>query len=60
MRAVDDARSTLERLSARGFRLSILSNWPLALTIDRFAENEGWTPFLGAIVVSQRVGFIKP
>jgi len=60
MRAVDDARATLERLSARGFRLAILSNWPLALTIDRFAESQGWMPFLGAIVVSQRVGFIKP
>lgn len=57
---VPDARSTLEQLSGRGFALAILSNWPLASTIDRFAEARGWLPFLRAIVVSQRVGTIKP
>jgi len=57
---VDDAHRTLERLSTDGFRLAILSNWPLAVTIDRFAEAQGWLPFLDAIVVSQRVGTIKP
>jgi FMN phosphatase YigB (HAD superfamily) len=40
--------------------LAILSNWPLAATIDRYAEANGWLPFLRAIVVSQRVGTIKP
>ena len=40
--------------------LAILSNWPLAATIDRYAEAHGWTPHLRAIVVSQRVGTIKP
>jgi FMN phosphatase YigB (HAD superfamily) len=57
---VSDARSTLQQLSGRGFALAILSNWPLASTIDRFAEAQGWLPFLRAIVVSQRVGTIKP
>jgi hypothetical protein len=40
--------------------LAILSNWPLAVTIDRYVEAAGWAPFLRAIVVSQRVGVIKP
>ena len=44
----------------RGFVLGILSNWPLGLIIDRFAEAQGWTRYLRAIVVSQRVGTIKP
>ena len=45
---------------ARGRDLAILSNWPLAATIDRYAEAHGWAPSLRAIVVSQRVGTIKP
>jgi FMN phosphatase YigB (HAD superfamily) len=49
----------LGRLAAR-YRLAILSNWPLATTIDRYAEAAGWSAFLAAIVVSQRVGTIKP
>jgi putative hydrolase of the HAD superfamily len=57
---VSDATSTLERLADRGFVLGILSNWPLALTIDQFALAHGWLPFLRSIVVSQRVGTIKP
>jgi FMN phosphatase YigB (HAD superfamily) len=49
----------LERL-ARRYRLAILSNWPLASTIDRYVEAAGWAPHLAAVVVSQRVGVIKP
>ena len=60
MTPVPDASGTLERLAARGFALAILSNWPLALTIDRFAEAHGWMQWLRAIIVSQRVGTIKP
>jgi putative hydrolase of the HAD superfamily len=60
MTAVADASETLERLAGRGFALAILSNWPLGRTVDRFAEAKGWTPHLQAIVVSQRVGTIKP
>ena len=60
MDPVPDATETLERLSGRGFALAILSNWPLAATIDRFAAARGWLPYLRAIVVSQRVGWIKP
>jgi putative hydrolase of the HAD superfamily len=54
------AGALLERLHRAGYQLGILSNWPLAATIDRYAEATGWTPFLRAIVVSQRVGTIKP
>jgi HAD superfamily hydrolase (TIGR01509 family) len=53
------AGAMLERLAADR-TLAILSNWPLAATIDRYAEAQGWMPFLRAIVVSQRVGTIKP
>jgi FMN phosphatase YigB (HAD superfamily) len=49
----------LARLAAR-YRLGILSNWPLAVTIDHYAEAAGWVPHLAAIVVSERVGAIKP
>jgi len=49
----------LGRLATR-YRLAILSNWPLAATIDRYAEAAGWMRHLAAIVVSQRVGVIKP
>jgi FMN phosphatase YigB (HAD superfamily) len=41
-------------------RLAILSNWPLATSIDRYVEAAGWAPYLAAVVVSQRVGTIKP
>jgi HAD superfamily hydrolase (TIGR01509 family) len=50
----------LHRLAAGGRRLAILSNWPLATTVDRYAEARGWDADLVAIVVSQRVGVIKP
>jgi HAD superfamily hydrolase (TIGR01509 family) len=49
----------LEHLAAQR-TLAILSNWPLAATIDRYAAAHGWLPSLRAIVVSQRVGTIKP
>ena len=49
----------LQRLSQR-YRLAVLSNWPLALTIDRFVESAGWDRWLAGVVVSQRVGTIKP
>jgi HAD superfamily hydrolase (TIGR01509 family) len=45
---------------ARTRRVGILSNWPLAATIDRYCEAAGWMPYLAAVVVSQRVGAIKP
>jgi len=49
----------LERLAKR-FNLAILSNWPLAATIDDYLESTGWRSSLAAVVVSQRVGTIKP
>lgn len=45
---------------APGRRLAILSNWPLAATIDRYVAAAGWDRWIGPIVVSQRVGTIKP
>ena len=54
-----DVGPMLERLSER-YRLGVLSNWPLALTIDRFVEHAGWLPSLSAVIGSQRVGTIKP
>lgn len=49
----------LERL-ARDCRLAVISNWPLALSLDRFLEAAGWRRHLAAVVVSQRVGVVKP
>ncbi|HSS36556.1 MAG TPA: HAD family hydrolase [Patescibacteria group bacterium] len=49
----------LERL-ARRYALAICSNWPLGSTLDRFVDAAGWAPYLSAVVVSQRVGTIKP
>jgi HAD superfamily hydrolase (TIGR01549 family) len=60
MRPVAGASETLEVLAGRGFRLGVLSNWPLAATIDRYVEAQGWSRWFKAIVVSQRVGTIKP
>jgi HAD superfamily hydrolase (TIGR01509 family) len=54
-----EAGPVLERLAVR-YRLAILSNWPLATTIDRYVEAAGWSPHLAAVIVSQRVGTIKP
>ena len=53
------AGALLASLATR-YRLAILSNWPLAATIDRYVEAAGWAPHLAAVVVSQRVGTIKP
>jgi FMN phosphatase YigB (HAD superfamily) len=50
----------LARMAGRGLRLGVLSNWPLAATIDRYVEAAGWSPYLAAVVVSERVGVIKP
>ncbi len=55
-----DAGSVLERLAGGGFVLGILSNWPLGATIDRYVEARGWLRHLQAVVVSERVGTIKP
>jgi FMN phosphatase YigB (HAD superfamily) len=49
----------LARLAGR-WRLGILSNWPLAAAIDRYVGVAGWAPHLAAVVVSERVGTIKP
>lgn len=45
---------------ARSRRLAIVSNWPLAATIDRYVAAQGWDRLLAAVVVSARVGAIKP
>jgi FMN phosphatase YigB (HAD superfamily) len=45
---------------AERFPLAVLSNWPLAATIDRFVAEAGWGGYFKAIIVSQRVGSIKP
>ncbi|HEY7827023.1 MAG TPA: HAD family hydrolase, partial [Candidatus Limnocylindrales bacterium] len=48
-----------ERLASR-YELGVLSNWPVASTIDAYLEAAGWAQFFRAVVVSQRVGSIKP
>lgn len=53
------AGELIARLAASR-RVAVLSNWPLAATIDRYCAANGWAPHLTAIVVSQRVGTIKP
>ena len=60
MPPVPGVDALLPRLAAGGRRLAILSNWPLAATVDRYAEARGWDVALAAIVVSQRIGVIKP
>jgi FMN phosphatase YigB (HAD superfamily) len=55
-----EADATIRGAHERGFRLGILSNWPLARTIDRYVERQGWADLLSAVVVSQRIGVIKP
>ncbi|HLX35259.1 MAG TPA: HAD family hydrolase [Candidatus Limnocylindrales bacterium] len=60
MQPIAGAGDHLARMHARGFRLAVLSNWPLAATIDRYLQAKGWLPFFDAVVVSQRVGAIKP
>lgn len=60
MPPVDGAGDLLAGLAGRGFRLAILSNWPLAATIDRYVAGAGWDRHLAGIFVSQRIGTIKP
>lgn len=60
MPAAPAVEPMLLRLRERGLRIAILSNWPLAATIDEYADQAGWTAHLAAIVVSQRVGVVKP
>jgi FMN phosphatase YigB (HAD superfamily) len=54
-----DIGPMLERL-ARRYRLAVISNWPLTLSIERFLDAAGWRRYLTAVVVSHRVGVIKP
>ena len=49
----------LEVLS-RSHVLAILSNWPIAAAVERFVAAAGWSEHLSAVVISQRVGVIKP
>jgi HAD superfamily hydrolase (TIGR01509 family) len=60
MAPLADAEPALRRAHATGYRLGILSNWPLARTIDRYVEARGWERWLDVVVVSERVGVIKP
>jgi HAD superfamily hydrolase (TIGR01549 family) len=49
----------LARLAGR-YRLAVLSNWPLAIAVERYLDAAGWSPHLTATVISHRVGAIKP
>ncbi|MGD0019852.1 MAG: HAD family hydrolase [Candidatus Limnocylindrales bacterium] len=49
----------LESLASR-YALAILSNWPIAVAVERYVEAAGWSAHLSAVVISQRVGAIKP
>jgi len=60
MPAVTGAGDVLAGLAGRGFQVAILSNWPLAITIDRYVAAAGWTRHLAGVFVSQRIGTIKP
>lgn len=53
------ADGVLERV-ARGRRLAVVSNWPHAPTIDRYVAAHGWDRFVSIVIVSDRVGAIKP
>lgn len=57
---VDERAEPLLARLRGSFRLAILSNWPLAWAIDRIADRAGWTAHLDAIIVSERVGLVKP
>ncbi len=56
----DPAVEPLLARLARSHRLAIVSNWPLAASIEHYVEVAGWAPHLSAVVISQRVGTIKP
>jgi FMN phosphatase YigB (HAD superfamily) len=60
MPPVQGAGDALAGLAGRGFRLAILSNWPLAATVDRYVAAAGWDRYLEGVFVSQRIGTIKP
>jgi HAD superfamily hydrolase (TIGR01509 family) len=60
MPPVDDAGDVLAGLAGRGFQVAVLSNWPLAETIDRYVAAAGWDRHLAGVFVSQRIGTIKP
>jgi HAD superfamily hydrolase (TIGR01509 family) len=60
MPAEPAAGEVLETLAGRGFQVAILSNWPLAVTIDRYVAAAGWDRHLAGVFVSQRIGTIKP
>ena len=60
MPPVEAAGPVIAGLATRGFTLAILSNWPLAATVDRYAAAAGWDRHLAGIFVSQRIGTIKP
>lgn len=49
----------LALLAAR-YPLAIVSNWPIATSVERYLEAAGWSAYLSAVVISQRVGVIKP
>ena len=49
----------LARLATR-YRLGLLSNWPWPLPLERYLVNAGWAASLSSVVVSARVGSIKP
>ncbi|HEX7491333.1 MAG TPA: HAD family hydrolase [Candidatus Limnocylindrales bacterium] len=49
----------LERLAAR-WPLALVSNWPLARSVERFLEVASWRRHFSAVVISQTVGVIKP
>jgi FMN phosphatase YigB (HAD superfamily) len=57
---VDERAEALFRRLGSSYRLAILSNWPLAWAIDHIAERSGWAEHLTAVVVSERVGWVKP
>jgi HAD superfamily hydrolase (TIGR01509 family) len=49
----------LERLAAKR-PLALVSNWPLARSVERFLETAGWRQYFSAVAISQTVGVIKP
>ena len=49
----------LATLAAR-YPVAILSNWPIAIAVERYVEAAGWSAHLSAVVISQRVGYAKP
>jgi FMN phosphatase YigB (HAD superfamily) len=49
----------LERLAGR-WPLALVSNWPLARSVELFLDTAGWREYFSAVVISQTVGVIKP